>query len=304
MKTVFGLATVVAMGLSAPAFGFGMTASQGAHHEKITRDAMVSIMQASTLESFAGKTGTVGAIGAPDVNSALSSATHCDNGDFFSVAGYPQTVGVANQALLACRTLIFDQIEQAVRDVDRLVGTNNRVVSSQFPSYISCKYVPAVSGRAKCNALQSLGNAFHASQDSYSHSNWVDQAASGASTVDNPPGLGQSGVSSFLESPTAAFPPNLISGCFETTSIGFGESNGCNYSGTTRVKHLRLNKDQPDTLRGNINDNFTRARTAAVAETRRKWTYFEARVNAVYGAQRGGVMICAMKTDNADTCSL
>jgi hypothetical protein len=302
MKKIICTSALLVSILSGPAFGFGMTAGQGAHHESITRSALGSVLQKETLDSFAGKTGTAGAIGAPDINTLLSSDAHCDNGDHFAVAGYPQTPAVASAALMACRTLIFEQIEQAVRDVDKLVSANGKVVSSEFPTYISCTYIPPASGRAKCNALQSLGRALHASQDFYAHSNWVDRPAAGALSVTNPPGLNNSVVSSFLETPTSAFLAGLISGCFDNTSV-VTESNGCNYGGLARIKHAVLNKDEPTKPRGAINDNFTRARAAAVAETSRKWTYFENRVRAVYGPVRGNVMICAMRTDNADTCS-
>jgi hypothetical protein len=302
MKNVITASLALATMLSNPAFGFGMTAGQGAHHEAITRSALGSILQKETLDSFAGKTGTAGAIGAPDINTALSSEAHCDNGDHFAIAGYPQSAAIASAALTACRTLIFAQLEQAVRDVDKLVTTNGKVVSSEFPTYISCTYIPPASGRAKCNALQSLGRAFHAAQDFYAHSNWVDRPAAGVVSVSNPPGLNNSAASSFLETSTSAFPAGLISGCFDSTSV-VSESNGCNYSGLARIKHAVLNKDDVTKPRGAINDNFTRARAAAVAETSRKWTYFENRVRTVYGVARGNVMICAMKTDNADTCS-
>jgi hypothetical protein len=293
------IASVFAAALVSPAFSFGMLAPQGAHHEKITRDALGTVLGSATLESFAGKPGSPGAIGAPDENAIFSSRAHCDNGDHLAVAGYPQTLVTANAALTDCRAFIFAQIEQAVRDTEKLVTPDGKVVSAEFPSYISCTYVGDVSGRAKCNALQSMGKALHAAQDFYAHTNWVDEPAAGAVSPSNPPGLGKTGVSPFLASSTAAFPAGLISGCF----TALPESAFCNYSGAARVKHTNLNKDEPTTTRGAINNNFARARAAAVEETRRAWTYFEGRLIAVYGARRGGVMVCAMRTDNASNCS-
>jgi hypothetical protein len=142
----------------------------------------------------------------------------------------------------------------------------------------------------------------HAAQDFYSHTNWVDEPAPGEKSPENPDGLRNRGSALFLESATADAPAGLISGCFDKTSV-VSEARGCNYGdGKKRVKHGVLNKDGPTKPRGALNGNFDRARAAAVAETKRKWAYFEDRVRKAYPGQRGEVMICAMRKDDASKC--
>ena len=297
-----------ALAAATPALSFSMLTKDGAWHEKITREALATTLQKDTLGQLAGSRGALGATGAPDIDAPFKDAAHCDNADAFSAAGYPQTAVEARAMLDACRKYAFDRIEDAVRDLAALVTKEGKVVSSQFPSLVSCTFAGDVRGRAKCNVLQNLGKAMHAAQDFYSHSNWVDQPAVGGATAQNPQGLGQSGAAPYFAAPAAAFPAGLISGCFDLKSAqsklsgDAAETKGCNYKGGLRIKHAFLNKDDPATPRAAIGGNFERARTAAVEDTRGKWVWFEMRVREVYPGKRGAVMICAMKTDKAGTC--
>ena len=290
------------------AFSFSMLTADGAWHEKITREALAGRLQPKTLDQFAGAKKAMGAIGAPDVNAAFNDAAHCDNGDAFPASGYPQTPAAAQAKLDAGRGYLFASIEQAVKDAGRLVNAEGQIVSSQFPSVVSCTFAGDVKGRAKCDVLQNLGKAMHAAQDFYSHTNWVDRPGSGSTSAENPAGLGNAGASPYLAAPTAPFPLGLISGCFDSRSAQSklagdpAESKGCNYSGGMRVKHAFLNKDAPATPRAAIDGNFDRARAAAVEETQSKWALFEARIREVYPGRRGEVIVCAMTSDRASAC--
>lgn len=297
------LAAAVLVFAADAAFAFGMLGSQGAWHEKITREALQGVLEEKTLASFAGASKAAGAVGAPDLNAPMNDAQHCDNGDHFPAADYPQKAAEAQAKLRSCRAFMFERIESAVSRVAGLVTPDGKVVESEYPTYVSCVYVPDKSGRAKCDVLARLGQAVHAAQDFYSHSNWVDEPAPGENSPDNPAGLGKQGNAPFLESDAAATPPGLISGCFDKTSV-VSEARGCNYGdGKKRVKHAVLNKDGPTKPRGAINGNFERARAAAAAETKRKWAYFEDRVRKTYPGKRGEVMICAMRKDDAAKCN-
>lgn len=306
MRTA-SIAAILAIAAT-PALSFSMLTKDGAWHEKITRAALAGVLQAETLDQFAGSKGAVGAIGAPDINAPFDDAAHCDNGDHLAVAGYAQSEAAAQAKLAGCRALMFAEIEKAVRELEPLVNAGGKVVASQYPSVVSCTFAGDTKGRAKCNVLQSLGKAMHAAQDFYSHSNWVDVPAAGAQGPQNPPGLGRSDASPYLASSTATFPAGLISGCFDLKSAqsklsgDATEAKGCNYAGGLRAKHAFLNKDDPKTARAAQGDNFERARAAAVAETKAKWAWFETRVRTAYPGKRGEVMICAMKTDKAKVC--
>ena len=297
------------------AFGTIRLLGQNAEHEKITRLGLASFrLGPRTLTALAGTRGSFGAVGAPDRldRGLLSQASaHCDGGDALAVQGYPQTAAQALATLQSCRTWIFNQLNEAVRDAGALVDASGRVDRSQVPPRISCNFNGSKE-RAKCNVLESLGLAFHASQDFYSHSNWVDIANPGETTPKNPPGLANNVRAPWLD-PRAdsAAPTGLISGCFE----GIPESRHCRYGeASERVKHQYLSKDtgqidpvtgtagQGTTSRGRHHGNFTRAVKAAIDDSRDKWAYFEARVLSTYGASRGKVIVCVMRRDDPAGC--
>ncbi len=158
-----------------------------------------------------------------------------------------------------------------------------------------------------CNVLENLGLAFHAAQDFYAHTNWVDQPAAGPIGLANPPGLGNSGPAPWLDPGQRTAPPaGLMSGCFD----GIPEKLHC----SGHVRHADLNKDtgpiDPRTgragvgtsKRGAVQGNFARAVAAAVADTRAKWAWFEARVMVTYGKTRGAAIVCAVRNDDQGVC--
>jgi len=314
-----GLAGALALSATAAlAFGTIHGMGQNQEHERITRHALGCgqglgndvCFQPKSLDEIAGKPGTWGGVGAPDNPArllAFSSDAHCDNGDWVNVANYPQSQADARGHLISCRNAMKAHMDEAVRDAAKLLKSNGKVDDSEIPTYFTCTYL-AKKGRAKCNVIEDFGLVLHASQDFYSHSNWVDQPASGGITLSNPAGLGNSGRAPWLNlRQDIAFPDGLITGCFDTLSAA-SPSKGC----PGHVKHEDLNKDKGTidpslgagtTERGKVNANFQHAVSAAIDDTRDKWAMLRERLVATYGAQKGNMMICALTHDNpAKTC--
>ena len=174
----------------------------------------------------------------------------------------------------------------------------------------ACKFDDSAD-RAKCMVLESFGRALHATQDFYSHTNWVDRPDTGAVDEDNPPGLDRQGPATWLSlRASAAFPAGLISGCYE----GKPETIYCRYGLTNRVKHDVLNKDTgpisdtagatgPGTTdRGGINGNFQRAVSAASDDTLDKWKLLTERIQAAYQGARAQKIVCVIRSDNPAAC--
>lgn len=302
---------IVAFSSTALAFGTISLLGQDREHERITRAALTEFEPAS-LDLIAGKSGTFGGVGAPDDprrDFISRPEAHCDGGDFLSVNKYPQSQASARQALEACRVWLFRELNDAITAAAGLVSPSGDALA------MNCKFDGKKAG-AKCVVLEHFGFALHASQDFYSHSNWTDRADAGKIRAENPPGLSRSGRSPWLDPRLpVAFPDGLISGCFG----GVPESAYCNYGsavgflGKNRVKHAFLNKDtgtiaasgtasRARTARGKVNENFGRAVAAAIDDTRDKWTYFKAQVAKVYGAEAGGRIVCALRSDAPQTC--
>jgi hypothetical protein len=308
-------------GLAGSAFGFGTIsgAGQNREHERITRHALgcdasppvADCFQPATLDELAGKKGTFGAVGAPD-NPArgllLTSTAHCDNGDYQPTPGYPQSQDSARAHLVACRAGMAAHLDEAVRDAARLLDASGKVDGSQIPTMVGCTF-DGHKGRAKCDVLEDFGLLLHASQDFYSHSNWVDHAAPGPTTLGNPPGLGNVGPAPWLDLRQAdpPFPDGLMTGCFDKVSL-VDVAAGC--SGHTKHEDLNKDKGQIDpsigagtTKRGMIDDNFAAAVRAAITDTQDKWATLRERLVATYGADRGARMICAISHDDPATCA-
>lgn len=297
---------------SAHAFGTIRAAGQNAEHEKITREGLKGIgIQPWTMDMLAGKNGTFGAVGAPDNPGRgllLSQRAHCDNGDHSPKAGYPRTKAEAQANLAECRFYIAENLNRALGVAQRLIDANGNIQSSEIPDSIPCHF-NGHSGRAKCDVLEALGMAFHASQDFYSHSNWSD-ATGGSDDVENFYGLGNREIAPYIQAEGIglALPDTLITGCFKLVP----ESAWCN----GHVKHEFLNKDKGSiengvpglgtTQRGEKNDNFKNAALLAMADTRAKWVWFENRILAKHGQKNGTAILCAIKqdgTNNAIQCS-
>lgn len=309
-RLIVVLAATMALATTASAFGTINGLGQSAEHEKITRLGVRSFkLGPRTLDDLAGKRGTFGAVGAPDnpLRGLLTTAkAHCDGGDTLAIPGYRQDAATARAHLEACRSWMFRYLGRAVRAAGRLLDGDGRIRSSQIPTFVSCTF-NGKSGRAKCDVLEALGLALHASQDFYAHTNWTDRAVAGAPNVDNPPGLGHAEPAAFINpAQRGAFPAGLISGCF----AGLPERAFCR----GRVRHAVLNKDngmihpgngtigQGKTTRGKVDGNFKRAVRAAIADTRAKWRFFEARVMAKYGRRKGRTIVCAIRRDDPSGC--
>jgi hypothetical protein len=313
---ILAAAAVLAAG-TAFAFGTIKGLGQNLEHERITRRAFAcaggvasdDCFQKKTLDSLAGAPGDFGAVGAPDRGSLIFKAeAHCDGGDHFAVAGYPQTKAQAQAVIEACRAWMVKYLDAAVADAAALLDAKGNIRDSEIPTIVACRYGGQKKGRAKCNVLESFGILLHASQDFYSHTNWTDLAAAGASSPLNPLGLNKRGPAPYLNlRGPQAFPAGLISGCFETKSA-ISEAANCNYgpNAAPRVKHLALNKDKGmidpaigagTTDRGKINDNFRNAVEAAIADTKDKWATLKERLAATYGPERAKKMICALTRD-------
>ncbi len=101
-------------------------------------------------------------------------------------------------------------------DAAGLVKANLQLDSTSI--FGGCNY-NGVKGRAKCNVFEDMGMAFHASQDFYSHTNWID-APRASPSIANPQGLNNTVPATWLSPTVATFPTGLISGCYD----GFPES--------------------------------------------------------------------------------
>jgi hypothetical protein len=304
----------------ANAFGTVNQLGQNSEHARITRHALTcqaaslsgTCLEKNTLESLSGTRGTFGAVGAPDRGRGmLTSFAHCSAGDHFEVQGYPQTAAEAQAKLTECREYMASNLNHAVEDAADLLDQNGDFRSRETSMFGGCVYKGSQHGRAKCNVLAHMGRILHASQDFYSHSNWVDLPNFEApNSTDNPPGLGQRGPAPWLNLRIAQpqFPQGLISGCFDNQSY-LGEDKGCLYGDGTvhRVRHLNVNKDtgtidpfigEATTERGAINDNFKPAVEAAILDTADKWQTLNDRLIATYGDTKGRKMICALTHDS------
>lgn len=311
---------IVFAGVLLAGFGTVRGGGQDAEHGRITRHALGceanprvdDCFENDTLDSLAGSPGTFGAVGAPDRGRGmLTSFAHCSGGDYLDVQGYPRSRAEAEATLSACRDYMTENLSHAVQDAADLLDDDGAIRSSQIPGFFSCTYAGSQHGRAKCNILAHLGRILHASQDFYSHSNWVDIANPTRSIgADNPPGLGNRGRADWLDlrNTDPTFPAGLISGCFDNASF-LGEQRGCLYDEASahRVRHLNLNKDtgpiDPDigvgsTERGAIADNFEQAVIAAIDDTRDKWVAFRERLVETYGRTRAQRMTCAITHDD------
>ncbi len=326
--TVFKLIAVASAIVISTGFGTINSGGQNSEHGRITRHALAcdgasppsACFQSDTLDSLAGSRGNFGAVGAPDRGRGmLTSFAHCSAGDYFDTPGYPRSRSEAEASLRECRDYMLENIRHAVVDAADLLDDDGEIRSSQIPSYISCVYAGQEHGRAKCNVLAHLGRILHASQDFYSHSNWVDQPDPAQPVaIENPPGLGNTGRAPWLDLRVAnpAFPSGLVSGCFDMASFA-SEDTGCLYgdegAGTHRLRHLDLNKDtgsidphigEGTTVRGAIGDNFERAVMAAIEDSADKWVTFQEMLVVAYGQERAALMICAITHDDpVDDCS-
>jgi hypothetical protein len=217
-----------------------------------------------------------------------SKAAHCDGGDWFDTPGYAQSAATAQSILTSCRAYILDNITAAVNDAGDLVKPDLQIDGAGIHG--GCAF-NGVKGRAKCDVLEDLGMAFHAAQDFYAHSNWIDTPRE-RPTITDPQGLNQGAPAAWLSPAGAPFPMGLISGCYD----GFPEALHCG----GRIRHAVLNKDTAGSARGRA--AYDKAMAVAAQDTRAKWAYFESQLVVRYGAPRGAKMLCALKSDTPGRC--
>jgi hypothetical protein len=307
---------------SAAAFGTIAGGGQNREHERITRAALACAADAAsdtdcfeprTLDLLAGYGREFGAVGAPDRDELSLPAAHCDNADFLA-GEYPRTRNQATGAVADCVDQLRLRFREGVDSAGALLDGNGDVLPEQVDLAAPCNFTDAGDARAKCSVIEALGRVLHGAQDFYAHSNWADAPDPTRPVgVDNPPGMNLPGPSSVLDlrsSATPVVPPELTGGCFAPRDQvpGVGECEG-------RITHAGLNKDrglidpvtgsatQPTTPRGMVGDNFSKAVTGAIAESRRQWQDLRSALRERYGEQKAQTMICSLTHDDpSDQC--
>jgi hypothetical protein len=307
---------------SAAAFGTIDSGGQNREHERITRAALAcagdggsdtDCFEPRSMDLLAGHGRGFGAIGTPDKDELSLAAAHCDNADYLA-GEYPRTREEATDTLLSCVDQLRVRFGQAADSAVTLLDPHGEVVPDQVTLEPECKFGEATSRaatdtRAKCATFEGLGRVLHGAQDFYAHSNWTDTAdPTRPIGVDNPPGLNLPGPSPVLDlhnETTPNIPSEFTGGCYALRDQvpGVGECE-------QRVTHAALNKDRglidpvtgnatdPTTPRGQVEDNFAKAVTGAVAETRRQWQDFRSELTNRYGKERAEMMICALTHDD------
>ncbi|MEJ8632238.1 CinY protein [Streptomyces sp. MS2.AVA.5] len=286
---------------------------QSAEHEKITRSALAcrggepanACFQPSSLTQLSGRSGTFGAVGAPDSDQTLTEAAHCDGADYLNAPGYPRMRTQATASLLECIQHLRVNLSEGVVAAEDMLNAE-RLDPDEVDLRSTCTFTLSISGRGKCNAIEGLGRALHGTQDFYSHSNWSDSSDPSRTVgINNPPGLARSVPAPFMNlvgsAPTAAsIPAPLSTGCFSLFPWGCGG----------RVTHDVLNKDHgvidpltgttsnPATPRGRVSANFDRAVRSAILDTQAQWKGYRDALEAKYGTRQGALLACAITHDN------
>jgi hypothetical protein len=304
----------------APAAAFGTIEGGGQHrtHEHITRAALAcasatgpgeDCFEPRSMDLLAGKDPFFGGVGAPDSDEISNPAAHCDNADFLT-ADYPLTREQATAGLLECVNHVKTRFEEGLQGADELLDDQGQVVEAEvLLDPADCKVFEQREDRGKCRALDGLGRALHGTQDFYAHSNWADEADPARPVgPDNPLGLNMPGPSPVLDLRTdgpPTVPTALSTGCYvlKDQVPGVGECTG-------RVTHAAINKDNglvdpttgkttdPTTPRGMVKENFAKAVTGAINETRRQWQDFRTGLVDRYGQEEGTLMVCALTHDD------
>ena len=308
---------------SAAAFGTILGGGQNREHERITRAALAcpsgtssngACFEARSLDRLAGHDREFGGVGAPDSDELRTFSAHCDDADFLQV-GYPRTREQATGALLECVDHLRVRFREAVDGAPNLLDAEGRIDPREVNLEPECRFFDVAERRAKCASLEGIGRLLHGVQDFYSHSNWADEAdPSRPVGPENPPGLDRPGPSPMLDlrgDTTPTVPDDLTTGCFVLRDevVGVAECAG-------RVTHAGLNKDrglidpvtglttEPTTPRGMVKENFAKAVTGAIEETRRQWRDVQSELIERYGEERAAAMICSLTRDDPATACL
>jgi hypothetical protein len=317
------------------AFACPAAISDGRCFEGKTLDQLAGTSQE---EGYVGQ-GSNGAVGAPDMLDPTPEGpeAHCDNADFLDSeslglnTSYPRTREQATSQLQVCVSHLRSRFGEGIDAADRIVDENARIVVPMVDiSSRDCMFsFPELQlhqfARAKCSAIEGFGRALHGIQDFYAHSNWADDAKP-PFRLDNPPGLRRDDNPLFLDlraenNIAQQVPHNLSTGCFGgiMTDGPVGKAGHPLEPGsldcTGRVTHHTLNKDNgiidettgktknpgPNTPRSDFPDNFERAVSAAIKDTRRQWRLFREEIRRMYGTERGNIIICSLARDNPTT---
>jgi hypothetical protein len=302
-----------------PAVAFGTIdgGGQRREHERITRAAVAcpagtgsdgDCFEPLSMAQLAGRGQKFGGVGAPDRTEVSVPAAHCDDADYLA-GDYPRTRDEATTGLRACVDHLRRRFREAIAFAAGLLDGEGRIVNAEVGLGTDCVLDSADEQRAKCRSLESFGRALHGAQDFYAHSNWADAADPDRPPgPENPPGLDLPAPSPVLDlsgSGERAVPRDLTTGCFvladQITGTGACER---------RVSHAALNKDNglvdpvtgaatdPTTPRGRVGDNFAKAVTGAVVETRHQWRELQAALAGEYGSAKGSLMVCALTHDD------
>ncbi len=293
---------------------------QSAEHERMTRAALAcpsgmksddTCFEPASIGQLAGRTGTFGAVGQPDVPPPEGAESHCDDADYLDTGSYPISRAAATATLEECVTHMQAQFSESWIRARRILFDGRDVIDpAQVTVSPDCVFRGNGGQRAKCDVIYYLGRALHGVQDFYAHSNWADEAAPGARDRNNPPGLNRSSLPPFLDlrhiSLSLSVPADLSTGCFALEELTGGSVFSCR----RRVRHLVLNKDKgqidpvtgttsaPTTSRGRVGSNFAKAVAGAIADTRRQWADLRSQILNAYGPRRGGLMVCAVTHDD------
>lgn len=319
---VAGVVALLMAPASAGAFGTVSTpgTGQSAEHERMTRAALAcpagvksddTCFEPASISQLAGRPGTFGAVGQPDIPPPEGPASHCDDADYLDTGSYPISRAAATAKLDECITHLQAQFTESWARARRILFDGRDVIDPpQVSLSPDCVFAGNGGQRAKCDVLYFLGRALHGVQDFYAHSNWADEAAPGATGRDNPPGLNRSSLPPFLDlrhiSLSLSVPRDLSTGCFHVEELTGGSVFSCR----RRVRHLVINKDKgqidavtgatsaPTTARGLVGSNFAKAVAGAIADTRRQWADLRSQILNAYGPRRGGLMVCAVTHDD------
>ena len=301
----------------AAAFGTIDSGGQNREHERVTRAAFAcagdagaepDCFEPKSVDYLAGHDREFGAVGAPDSDEISDPAAHCDDADYV-VGSYPRTRDAATASLMDCVNHLRTRFREGVDSAKGLLDDQGQVIAGEVNLDSECSSHERGEDRAKCASIEEFGRVLHGAQDFYSHSNWADQADPARSIgVENPPGLNLPGPSPVLDlrgGTASNLPVNLSTGCYVLTDRvpGVGPCE-------LRVTHAALNKDKglidpatgratdPTTPRGMVGDNFAKAVSGAIVESRRQWQDFRAELTARYGKDNGERMVCALTHDD------
>jgi hypothetical protein len=311
----------------------GVTISDGRCFEQLSLHQLTG-----RSDAYVGQ-GSNGAVGAPDMLDPVPEGpeAHCDNADFIDAElfglsqAYPVTRQQATNQLQTCVSHLRKRMEEGLDAADKIVDDGARIIAPEVDiSTLDCRFsFPAlqmhVFSRAKCSTIEGLGRALHGIQDFYAHSNWADEAQPPYGP-NNPPGLKRDDSPIFLDlrgenDISEQVPHNLSTGCFGglLTDGPVGKAGHPLEPGsldcTGRITHHTLNKDNgiidqvtgktstpgPNTPRSDFPENFQRAVSAAIEDSRRQWRHFRETIRRTYGTERGNIIICALVRDDPTT---